>query len=333
MGVHRSRSRQAGIALSLFCAAILLIRPQISEGQQRPPLPPSPPSVDDLAARLKTELISFTATITDKEGRAIAGLDKQAFTVFDNDVRQEISFYSNQDLPASVGIVFDVSGSINETKLRLARRALSHFIESSHKDDDYSLISFSERPRLLIEKTNDSDLVLNRVAGLTAGGRTALYDAIARGLEQLTRGAHPKRTLIVLSDGEDNNSRIRIDQLRKTIQESDAVVYAIGAGTDSAGKLTPSQMRGGYILERLAEASGGKAFFPQNSEEMIEIFEQIALELRRQYSIAYTPSNFVADGRWHRIKVRVAPPSGLGRLSVRHRPGYFAESSFFAAVR
>jgi len=154
-------------------------------------------------------------------------------------------------------------------------------------------------------------------------GNTALYDACYLGVEKVQRGGHPKRALLLISDGQDNNSRYTFNELRRLLKESDVVLYGIGilGGGDAGSSLG---MEGQGILDELASVSGGKAFFPRSAAEMDDIFEQIALELRHQYSIGYKPNNFSNDGRWHKVKVKVTPPRGLPRLFVRTKEGYFA---------
>ena len=152
-------------------------------------------------------------------------------------------------------------------------------------------------------------------------GSTALYDASYLALERVTRGVYPKRAILIISDGQDNNSRYKFSNLRRALIESDVIVYAIGINGGAGGMLA---MYGNLVLYELASVSGGKVFFPRNSARMNEALEQIALELRHQYSIGYRPSNFMLDGKWHRVKVKVRPPQELRRVFVRNREGYSA---------
>jgi Ca-activated chloride channel family protein len=149
-------------------------------------------------------------------------------------------------------------------------------------------------------------------------GHTALFDAVSAGVKHVSQGAHPKRALIVISDGEDNHSRISFDRLKRSLKESDVSVYTI-----LIGPLKP-RSNAGVIMDLMASITGGNAFFPSNTDRMDEAFEQIALELRHHYSIGYTPSNFKTDGKWRRVKVQVASPGGSKKLIVRAREGYFA---------
>ncbi|MDQ2922283.1 MAG: VWA domain-containing protein [Acidobacteriota bacterium] len=236
---------------------------------------------------------------------------------------QEITFFSDDDAPVSVGVIFDVSGSMSGDKVRRARDALSKFVQTSHNSDEYFLIGFNSRAQLLLDKTRDGNAVLDKMTFIQTHGNTALYDACYLGVEKVQRGAHPKRALLLISDGQDNNSRYTFNELRRLLKESDVVLYGIGilGGGDAGSALG---MEGQGTMDELASVSGGKAFFPRSTAEMDDIFEQIALELRHQYSIGYKPANFSNDGKWHKVKVKVTPPRGLPRLFVRTKEGYYA---------
>ena len=272
---------------------------------------------------VNTDLITFTVTVTDSYGRYVSGLGKNAFTVMDDKKPQEITFFSDDDSLVSVGVIFDVSGSMGGDKIRRARDALSKFIQTSHDSDEYFLIAFNSRAQLLLDKTRDGNSVLDKLTFVQTKNNTALYDACYLGVEKVQRGAHPKRALLLISDGQDNNSRYTFNELRRLLKESDVTLYGIGilSGNDANSSLG---MEGQGILDELASVSGGKAFFPRSAAEMDDIFEQIALELRHQYSIGYKPTDFGNDGRWHKIKVKVTPPRGLPRLFVRSKEGYYA---------
>lgn len=268
---------------------------------------------------INTDLVSLTVTVTDKQGHFIAGLDKGAFTVFDDKVPQEISHFSNQDAPLSVGVVFDLSGSMSGDKINQSKAALARFIQTSHEQDEYCLIGFNEGAHLLLEGARDGEAMLEKLARAQPHGNTAVYDAVAFSTEQVSRCRYPRRALIVISDGEDNRSRQSFGQLRRRLREADVTIYTIRIGASLPRSI------GRIILDELATASGGKAFSPKSAEETDEAFEQIALELRRQYSIGFLPSQLVPDGRWHRLQVRVTPPAGYPRVVVRNREGYYAD--------
>jgi Ca-activated chloride channel family protein len=271
------------------------------------------------------DLITLTVTVTDTYGRFVTGLGKNAFTIFDDKTQQEISFFSDEDAPVSLGIVFDVSGSMGGDKINRAREALSKFIDTSHARDEYFLIGFNSRAQLLLNHTRDSDALMQKLTFVQTRGQTALYDATYLGVERVTRGAHKKRAVLLISDGQDNSSRYTFNELKRMLKESDVIIYAIGIVSQNDD--TSLGYGGRAILEELAGVSGGKAFFPSTGAEMNDTFERIALELRTQYSIGYRPSAFANDGKWHKIKVRVQPPRGFPRLFVRGREGYFASAT------
>ncbi|MDQ3253749.1 MAG: VWA domain-containing protein, partial [Acidobacteriota bacterium] len=216
-----------------------------------------------------------------------------------------------------------VSGSMNGEKIQRARQALMRFIDTSHTSDEYFLIGFNSRAQLLLDRTRNSDALIDKLTFVSTKGQTALYDACYLGVEKVTRGTHPKRAVLLISDGQDNSSRYTFGELRRLLKESDVIIYAVGilGGHDDSSSLG---IGGRSILEELAGVSGGKAFFPSTSAEMNDTFERIALELRNQYSIGYRPGNFTPNGKWRKLKVKVQPPRGLPRLFVRSKEGYYA---------
>ncbi len=281
--------------------------------------------VEDERHIVNADLVTVNVTLTDAYGRYVTGLGKEAFTIFDNKEEQQITHFSDDDAPVSMGIVFDVSGSMGREKLGRAREALRHFIDTSHGGDEYFLIGFNSRAQLLMDRTRDSDAMLSRLTFVEARGNTALYDACYLGIERVTRGAHQKRALLIISDGQDNSSRYTFGELRRLLKETDVLIYAVGiVERNNPGTL---DVGGQALLDELASVSGGRAFFPETAAEMNEIFERIAIELRHQYSIGYKPKNFANDGKWHRVKVKVDPPRGLPRLFVRAKDGYYATTN------
>jgi Ca-activated chloride channel family protein len=329
--------RAVGIALVFSLVILFVVSNSLSPALSQEKTPQKPPSEATPAKAeptppgqliegpviTNTDLITFTVTVTDTYGRFVSGLNKNAFTVSDDKKQQEITFFSDDDAPVSVGVIFDVSGSMSGDKVRRARDALSKFVQTSHNSDEYFLIGFNSRAQLLLDKTRNGDAVLDKMTFVQTRGNTALYDACYLGVEKVQRGSHPKRALLLISDGQDNNSRYTFNELRRLLKESDVVLYGVGilGGGDAGSALG---MEGQGILDELSSVSGGKAFFPRSPAEMDDIFEQIALELRHQYSIGYKPTNFSNDGKWHKVKVRVAPPRGLPRLFVRTKEGYYA---------
>lgn len=313
--------RRIMFAATLILAAGLFIVPLNALAQQKGhSFTPSPShsSNGNEPIAINTELVSLQISVMDKQGRYLAGLDQSSFAVYEDGVRQEISLFSEQDAPAAVGIVLDVSGSMTEEKIKRAREALARFTRTSHEDDEYYLIGFNAHPQLLLDGTRGSEALLSRISRIQPQGSTALYDAVGLAIERIAQSRLHKRALIVISDGEDNRSRLSSEDVRRMLRETGVTVYTI-----LIGPLLP-RSNGGAVMDGLAATSGGKSYFPSDAEKMVEAFEQIALELRRQYSIGYTPSNSVADGRWRQIKVRVTAAYESRGLVVRSRTGYYA---------
>ena len=310
------------VAINALGICLLL---QIAFGQKPVPSATPPPDDPSKPIAVRTDLVTLTLTVTDAYGRYVSGLTKSAFTILDNNKEQEITYFSDSDVPVSIGVLFDVSGSMGGDKIKKAKTALQRFINSSHPSDEYFLIAFNNRAELLLDRTRDADAVLQKLTLVQPARNTALYDAVYLGLERVTRGTHQKRALLIISDGQDNSSRYNFGEVRRLMKESDVVTYAIGIldGGDSGSALG---MQGQAFLDELSSVSGGKSFYPRGAAEMDEIFERIALELRHQYSIGYTPADFQPDGKWRKVRVRVKPPRGLPRLSVRGREGYYATS-------
>ncbi|MFL6468070.1 MAG: VWA domain-containing protein [Pyrinomonadaceae bacterium] len=289
---------------------------------------PTPPPSDDPAKPIavRTDLVTLTLTVTDSYGRYVSGLSKNAFVITDNNKEQDITYFSDSDAPVSVGILFDVSGSMGGDKIKKAKTALQRFITSSHPSDEYFLIAFNNRAELLLDRTRDADAVLQKLTLVQPARNTALYDAVYLGLERVTRGTHQKRALLIISDGQDNSSRYNFGEVRRLMKESDVVTYAVGI-LDGGDSGSATGMQGQAFLDELSSVSGGKSFYPNGAAEMDEIFERIALELRHQYSVGYTPTDFQPDGKWRKVRVKVKPPRGLPRLTVRGREGYYATPS------
>jgi len=317
--------------------------PLISLPIADPPTPPDPPAPDKQSPLQplrpqtnnqgdqnqsiieRTDLVSLPVTVTDAYNRLVTGLDSHHFEIYEDKVKQEISFFSDDDAPVNLGIVFDVSGSM-KGKLDRARDALKAFIQTSHSDDDFFLVGFNQRANLLAE-FSDGEALANKLTLVDPKGQTAVYDATYLGIEKVKQGRHNRHAILLISDGQDNSSRYTYGELRKLLKEAGVQIYCIGIveiGGASGGTL---DIQGQAILEEIAQTTGGKAFFPRSSAELEDATTRIALELRHQYSIGYNPTNVKRDGQWHKIKVNVKGPKGLSNLKVQHKEGYYAVAS------
>ncbi len=225
------------------------LRPQTSnQGGQDPPF------IE------RTDLVSLPVTVTDAYNRLVTGLDRQHFEIYEDKVKQEISFFSDDDSPVNLGIVFDVSGSM-KGKLDRARDALKAFIQTSHSDDDFFLVGFNQRANLLAEFT-DGDALANKLTLVDPKGQTALYDAAYLGIEKVKQGRHSRNAILLISDGQDNSSRYTYGELRKLLKEAGVQIYCIGIVEIGGGAGGTLDMQGQAILEEIAQTTGGKAFFP-----------------------------------------------------------------------
>lgn len=302
---------------------ILILSVVAAYSQEVKPTPPIQGVENQDDIKIDTDLVTLTLTVTDNYGRYVSGLKKEHFTVFDNKQKQNITYFSDADSPVSIGVLFDVSGSMSGEKIAKARNALARFINTSHPRDEYYLIAFNKRAQLLMDKTRDGEAVLNKLTLVEPKHNTALYDACYLGIERVTRGTHQKKALLIISDGQDNSSRYSYKEVKRLLKESDVVIYSVGI-LDARDTGTSDGLLGQAFLDELSGLTGGKSFYPNSAVEMDEIFERIALELRHQYSIGYTPPGFKPDGKWHKVKVKIKPPRGLPRLTVRNRKGYYA---------
>ena len=281
-----------------------------------------------LAARPNDDSIVLTVTVTDEYGRPASGLIKSDFTVNDK-TPQEITFFSSSDEPISVGIVLDASGSMGtpgDDRFKRIKESLAHFMRQSHQENEYFLLGFNKRPQLLIDWTRDGNAVLEKLGSVETKFYTAFYDACYLALNKLARGRHPKRVMLLISDGLDNESKYTFRELKRSLKESDILLYAIGMLPGDSG--SSLSIEGQSILEELASDAGGKAFFPASGAELNEILKLIGYELRRQYLLGFKPTDSARDGKWHSVKVKVKLPPGAAQpglsLYVRTRKGFYA---------
>jgi Ca-activated chloride channel family protein len=273
------------------------------------------PDKQDNPLQLSTDLVSLKVTVSDSFGRVVTGLKQGNFEVYDDKVKQTIAHFIEADAPVSIGIIYDVSGSMSQI-IQNSLTALRRFIETSHEDDDFFLIGFNDKAKLVQDFTTSANSVLGRLLLVKPGGSTALYDAVYLGVEKVQQGRHPKRALLIISDGEDNNSRYNFRQLRTLVREAGVQIYCI--------KIGGPWSYGAGVLSEIAEASGGRSFVPINDNGMtfLDICTRIALELRHQYSIGFYPTDARAPTPWHRVQIKVNAPKGLGRLSLTYKDRY-----------
>ncbi|MEW6126550.1 MAG: VWA domain-containing protein [Acidobacteriota bacterium] len=312
-----------GLAPSLLSILIALNLPICSfPFQQQPPsddrsqksTKPADAQKPDDKVRLQANLVSLIVTVTDPYGRFVTGLDKEHFEIYDNNVKQDIAMFSDEDAPITLGIIYDVSGSMGNLTTR-SFEVLKKFFYTSHDDDEYFVVAFNNKPQLVQDFTMMPEEILSRTIFVKAKGSTALYDAVYLAAEKAKQGRHPKKALLLLSDGLENNSRYSLKELKNMLKEADVQIYCVGFS---------SMIEGSYTLKYLAELTGGRAFFPADDNEVGDLYTRMAIMLRRQYAIGFYPSDTSSGNKWHDVKIKINAPKGLGRISLYYKKGYQA---------
>jgi Ca-activated chloride channel family protein len=272
------------------------------------------------------DLALINVTVTDPYNRLVTGLETDNFRVFEDNIEQEVVTFSAEDVPISIGVIFDFSGSMSN-KVGKAREAALQFFKTANPQDEFFLVSFNERAELTSSFTNSVEDLQSRMMLTAPKGRTALLDAIYLGLSQM-RGAHnAKRALLILSDGGDNHSRYNESDIKRLVKEADTQLYAIGI-FDPLGyrNRTPEELGGPSLLSEVTEMTGGRVFAVEKLDELPDIASKIGMELRNQYVLGYRPSNKAHDARWRKLKIKLRAPKGLPPLSVYSKTGYYAPS-------
>ncbi len=299
-----------GIRTTLAAAVFLMVIASLSHGRQA-----GDRNQDRPLFRVGVETVFVKVSITDPLNRYVTGLSKEHFRVYEDKVEQSISHFTQQSAPISVGIIFDISGSMKDN-IHTARNSILRFLEAGKAEDEYFLVEFNQRTRLVQRFTSQSAAIQNQIAFSQPGGRTALYDAVYMGLDEIRKATNEKKALILITDGEDNSSRYSSSEVREFAKESDVQIYAIG----EQGKLGYGRSE----IQNIVGLTGGRAFFPNNFNELDYYIDLIHAELRNQYVLGYTPTNKIHDGKWRKIRVRLEPPAGLPKLIVHAREGYHA---------
>lgn len=271
--------------------------------------------------RMNVDMVLVPVTVTDPMNRLVTGLEQDDFKVYENNKKQEIRSFASEDAPVSIGIIFDLSGSMTSKLLR-AKSSILQFIKTSNPQDEFFIIGFNDRPELIEDFTSSVADLQARLATVQSGHRTALLDAIYFGVRKMQQARHERKALLVVSDGGDNRSRYTEGEVRAQVRESDTQIYAIGIFDPYAP--TPEERSGPLLLNQLCEDTGGRLFRVDDLAEMGDIAEKISTELRNQYVIGYMPKDLSRDGKWRKVKVKLDPPSGLPRLTVHARTGYYA---------
>ena len=277
----------------------------------------------DTVLRVRSDLVLIPVTVTDGHGKAVSGLAREQFTLFEDNAQQKITHFDAEDTPASIGIVFDVSGSMG-LKMSKAREAVNALLRDVNPESEFFLIAFSTRAKVRVPLTQRPEEIRSSVDGLVADGSTALLDAVRLGMVEMQRARYERKTLIIISDGEDNSSHWTVNELKAAVRERDILIYAIGL-TDPAGP-NPSypQRMGEALLKDIARQTGGSLFSVRALQQLPEVAQQISGRLRHQYMLGYVPDRSAMDGTYRKVRLKIAKPKGYPSLHAVWRQGYYA---------
>jgi Ca-activated chloride channel family protein len=271
-------------------------------------------------------LVLIPATVTDRLNRFVLGLQRQDFHLYEDGAEQTIAHFSGEDVPLSVGIAFDTSGSMGD-KLRLSRQAVVQFLKTMNPQDEAFLVEFSDKAQLAVGFTSQVEDIENKLMSVQPGGLTAMLDAGEIALREMKKAKNPRKAVLIVSDGGDNNSRYSASELELLVREADVQIYAMGVFEPTIFlPLTKEEVSGPRLLSELAEQTGGRAFSASDPNDLPSVAARVGIELRNQYVLAYSPKNQNKDGKFRRVEVKIAEPAGLPDLKVRWRTGYYAPS-------
>jgi Ca-activated chloride channel family protein len=282
--------------------------------------------------KIDTNLVVLRVAVNDQQGRAAMSLKQDAFKIYEDGVEQQIGFFSAEESPVSWALVLDRSGSMMDMMTDVYDAAL-HVIDEGTSRDETFIVTFNKKPDMVIDFTSDRHRLENSILGLRADGETALYDAVNFALDGLKQAKNRKRVLIVVTDGQDNASRLKFRELIERAEEEEAVIYTVGMFGemgDSSGFLARfmgGDRDGRAELKKLAEVTGGLAHFPKNVDQCKSVMREIAREVSQQYSLGYYPANKERDGKWRAIKVAVSQNGNSAKLIARTRSGYYARKA------
>ena len=275
--------------------------------------------------RAGVDLVLVPVTITDALNRPVSDLAKNDFAVYEDNKQQDIRVFSKEDAPISVGLILDFSKSMTN-KFEIERAAVSEFAKNANPQDDYFVIAFSDRPRLIADSTQSIDDLQSKLALAVPSGNTALLDAIYLGVAKMRSARYQRRALLIISDGGDNHSHYNPKETKKLAEEADVLMYSIGIFDNMPVPVfkTIEEKLGKRLLTEITELTGGRTVTADNREKVPEIAAAISREIRDEYVLAYRSTNAVHDGKWRKIKVQVAASTGTPPMHAHYKKGYLA---------
>jgi Ca-activated chloride channel family protein len=277
-----------------------------------------------LKLRAETELVVIPVTVTDASNRFVLGLEKQDFRIFENGVEQTIKQFAGEDVPLSVGLIVDISGSMAD-KIDISREAVTDFLKTLTPHDEAFLVEFNDTARVTVGFTKQFETITHQLASADPNGLTALLDGVYAGLREMRLAVNTRKALIVISDGGDNNSRYTAAQINELVRQADVQVYSVGVYERFPFLvLTAEERSGPQLLAHLSQQTGGRVFSAAHAQELPSIATRIGIELRNQYVLAYTPKDQRRDGKYRSVEVKINQPASLPPLKARWRLGYYA---------
>src|SRR5262252_461088 len=308
------------VAVCVFAAALA--------AQDKPPQPQKGQNDKDYALKVETVEVQLPVSVLDKEGRPVDGLKQEHFQILEDKVQQTIKTFRHEDIPLSLGLVIDNSGSMRNKRERVNSSALA-FVRESNPEDESFIVNFDDSAYLEQDFTSSIGDLIDALENIDARGETALYDALYLAAEKVTKdGKKDKKAILLITDGEDNVSKYGINKVIEALRQSKVTLYAVGLleEDDQRGGLfkKPPSKKAKEDLLKFAEITGGQAYFPKSLEEVEELAKHIAHDIRNHYTITYTPTNTKLDGSWREITVKINPPKNMPKFTWHTKQGYYA---------
>lgn len=277
----------------------------------------------DYTLHADSTLVVIPVTVTDPANHFVLNIDADRFTVFEDGVKQRVSQFANEDAPLSIGLLVDVSGSMGR-KLEISKSAVAEFLKTMNPQDEAFLVEFSDQADVALGFTHDANAITEKISSLQPGGLTALIDAVHLGLEEMKKAKNPRKALLILSDGGDNNSKYSATDIKEIVKQADVQIYSMGVFEAVLPGLTSAEVSGPALLSEISQETGGRVFPARSTAALPSIARRIGVELRNEYILAYAPTNSRRDGTYRKVDVKLQSPDGLSGLKSRWRSGYYA---------
>lgn len=284
----------------------------------------SPPAYSQSDFHADSTLVVIPVSVTDPSNHFVLNLDRDRFSVFEDGVKQRVTQFADEDAPLSIGLLVDVSGSMGR-KLSISQAAVAEFLKTMNPQDESFLVEFSDKAELAVGFTKDQNTIREKMNSVQSAGLTALLDAVHLALDEMKKAKNPRKALLILSDGGDNNSRYSADEIKEVVRQADVQIYCMGVFEPVLlPGLAGAVVSGPGLLSEISEQTGGRVFPARSSSALPGIARRIGVELRNEYILAYAPSNAERNGKFRKVEVKLQTPDGLSGLKARWRTGYYA---------